>query len=1026
MNARRRALRVAALAALALIATPCDPATAADRNADFVEQLRERGWDDTAIDYLQWVEKSPLMTPEFGEKLPYQRAMSRAAQGRQTRNLSEREKLLSGAAAEFASFAKDQPKSRLALDALRQAATLYAEQAMATLAAAEQLPAQATAQLAEANKKARDAFAKAASAAQQIVSACNKELAAMPKAAAIQGDEQAKQRRDDLRNRLVEARFLAARLAFEQAGAHEPKSKEHTAALEDASKQFGELVDEYRGTLVEATGRFYQGRCAQELGDYEKALDHYQDLTRLPSSDEEFRRWTARAHRRRAECLLAIDKVDDAISGAEEWLAGSRPAEREQPDWLEVQYVLANAYQRKAKADEDGGNDARELENKARNLLRDVSKHPNEFQQQARLALASGSQRNGAAIAELKTFADAFAAGKSALELWNSATLAAKLAMENNPEAVEGLQADADARRSEALQALERAVELADPQTPPDQLNAARYYLSVLYWEDKRIHEAAILSEFIAKRYPESEFAPGAAKVALAAYEQLAIEARREGNAQDDAATPSYEAKKLAELSELVAARWPESPEASSAVNVLIQTALRENRLSDAEALLARLPENSRSAAELSLGAGLWTQYLRTTAGQRDELSPTAIGLRDKAGALLTQGFAGLRKAGNPSATSAVGALYLVQYHLSTGDANAALEVLEDGAAGPLTLVNANDEAAARPEYVQETYKAALRAYLAAEPPQREQAEQMMAALEDLVAGGNGDASSQDLTDVYLSLGVQLQRQMKELIAAGQQKKAEQLAAAFGDLLARVAERPDAKSWRIRSWLAQTNLQISQVLEGERAKEYADRARKAYEALLDAAEKDKSYAPDATALLAVRMRLGETFAAAGEHEKAIEQYGAILRERPTMLELQQAAATALQEWGVKKRDPRALDRSIRGDLPQADGKNLIWGWLRLAHMAASAQRQAAESSDPKMKERAARFEDLFYEARYNVVKSRYLAGTVSTGSARQEHLEGARTNIDQMMKLYPELGGPKWKAAFEELRKQIDTELAKK
>jgi hypothetical protein len=392
----------------------------------------------------------------------------------------------------------------------------------------------------------------------------------------------------------------------------------------------------------------------------------------------------------------------------------------------------------------------------------------------------------------------------------------------------------------------------------------------------------------------------------------------------------------------------------------------------------------------------------------------------------LSQGFAGLRKSGNPTATSAVGALYLVQYLLARGDANGALDVLEDQAAGPLTLVNANDQAASRPEYIQEAYKAALRAYLAAEPPQRDKAEQMMAALEELVSGSNGDASSKELTDVYLSLGGQLQRQMKELTGAGQQKKAEQLAAAVGDLLERVAQRPDANSWRIRSWLAQTNLQISQVLEGEQAKAYADRARKSYEAILAAAEKDKNFAPDANSLLAVRMRLGETFAAAGEHEKAIEQYGAILRERPTMLDLQQAAAAALQQWGVKKKDPNALNRSIRGDLPQDDGKNLIWGWLRLAHMAASAQRQAAESSDPAMQQRAGKFEDLFYEARYNVVKSRYLAGTVSSGTARQEHLEGARTNIDQMMKLYPELGGPKWKAAFEELRKQIDRELAKK
>ncbi len=306
---------------------------------------------------------------------------------------------------------------------------------------------------------------------------------------------------------------------------------------------------------------------------------------------------------------------------------------------------------------------------------------------------------------------------------------------------------------------------------------------------------------------------------------------------------------------------------------------------------------------------------------------------------------------------------------------------------------------------------------------QRDKAEQMMTSLEQFVATGDGNASENELTQIYLSLGVQLQRQMKELDVAGQHEKAAQLAAAFGDLLDRVAERPDADSWRIRTWLAQTNLQIGQALGGEEAKVYVDRAKESYETILAAAASDASYAPDAAALLAVRMRLGECFAAAGQYDKAVEQYGAILRERPTMLDVQQAAATALQEWGVAKKDQAALDRSIRGDLPQQNGENLIWGWLRLARMADAAKRQtSAGFSDPK---RAQRFEDLFFEARFNVAKSRHLAGMISAPAEKRKQLEDARSNLDQMQRLYPELGGPKWKAAFDDLRKQIDSELGK-
>jgi tetratricopeptide (TPR) repeat protein len=1018
--------RCFAATSAALLLLACgSPAGAADSNADFTAALRKRGWDDTAVEYLNWVEQSPLMTPAFRKQLPYQRALSLASQARQTRTAAERERLLTQAAGDFEAFAKGDPASPAALDALRQSANLYGDLAMATIAEAKQLPEQATAERSQAIQRARESFAKAAAAVDEIVAVCTKELAVLPKPVVIQADAAAKARRDELRGRQLEARFLRGRLNFEEGLAHDQKSEERAKTLDAASKRFGQIYEEEGGSVIGDASRYYQGRCAQEIGAYEKALGCYLDLTRTPPTKPEFRPWSARAHARQAECLLALEKYDDAITQSQNWLASSQPAERQKPEWLEVAYRLAGAYQAKLKDNPSAG-EARRMQSEVRDLLRDVSKQPNDFQQEARVALASLGHRTQTG-AELKTFDQAFAAGKDAVDVMNSSKLAAKLARENNPEAVEELQQQADENRREAVRVLEAAIDLADRQTPIDQLNTTRFYLCVLYLEEKQIHDAAVLAEFLATRYPESDIAPIAASVALSAYEQSAAEARAaaKGAPADLAKAVAFESSRMAKLAELVATRWPNSSDASTAVNVLIQTAIRENRLADAEALLQRLPAESRSAAELSLGAGLWIQYLRTTAAQRDALSDDAITLRDKAGDLLTRGFAGLRKSGNATASGAVGALYLVQYLLAKGDAKAAVEVLEDDAAGPLSLVESKAES--RPEFIQETYKAALRSYLSTQPPDRKQAEAMMQALDEFVSKAGGEKASQQLTDVYLGLGVQLQRQMKELSAAGQADKASQVAAAFGDILDRVANRPDADSWRIGAWLAQTNLQIGQGLAGDEAKAYLNRAKSSFEAILAAAEKDTNYAPDATALLGVRMRLGECLAALGDYKKAVDQYGAILREKPNMLDLQQAAAATLQEWGVAKRDGGALDRAIRGDLPQKDGKNLIWGWLRIARMADAAKRQAAKAgASGSDAERAARFEDLFFEARYNIARCRYLGGTIAPPNARQEQFEAAKTNIEQMKRLYPDLGGPKWKTAFDNLLKQINAELAKK
>ena len=76
-----------------------------------------------------------------------------------------------------------------------------------------------------------------------------------------------------------------------------------------------------------------------------------------------------------------------------------------------------------------------------------------------------------------------------------------------------------------------------------------------------------------------------------------------------------------------MATRWPDAPEAASATSILINVAIRENRIDEAEQLLAKLPEGARAGAELSLGAALWTQYLAMTAGRNVPFDEAAAAL---------------------------------------------------------------------------------------------------------------------------------------------------------------------------------------------------------------------------------------------------------------------------------------------------------------------------------------------------------------------------------------------------------------
>jgi tetratricopeptide (TPR) repeat protein len=366
-----------------------------------------------------------------------------------------------------------------------------------------------------------------------------------------------------------------------------------------------------------------------------------------------------------------------------------------------------------------------------------------------------------------------------------------------------------------------------------------------------------------------------------------------------------------------------------------------------------------------------------------------------------------------------------VQHLLGQGDAAAALEILQDESIGPLTLVEAKAAAASEPRFVMETYKTALRAYLYAQPPNREQAQQIMTALDD-AAAKLGAAGAEQLTRVYASLGLQLQRQLKQFRDTGQDARAAEVEAAFRDVMDRVAAQPSGGNWTIAKWVADTNLQLGQGLEAKEAKPYLDRAKASYESVLAAAKQGGAGAPDAETTLIAHKRLGDCLIALGDYKPALDQYAAALRAKPMMLDVQQAAAAGLQQWGVAKRVPKALDEAIQGALPQA-GKNLIWGWAKLAQIADNAKRQASQAAatNPDMAERAARYEEVFFEARYNIAKARFQAALIAPPAEKQEHLIKARQNIEAMKQLFPELGGARWKAEFEKLLDDINKQLGK-
>jgi len=1026
------------LLAMAILLAMAESLSAADLAAEFLQGLRQRGWHDVAMEYLDRAQEDPLAGSEFLDRIDFERAITEVALARVALQEKQRQALLEQATARFQAFASSHRESPFYLDALTQAGELLNEQALISLSKADQLLSQAGAsqagagQTADEQKRlrvaARELFSKATQVLDTLLKDCESKLASLPKAAKLQRDAEARAARQKLRDSQAKGKLRLASIGFEISRTYPEDSAEYSKALDEATKAFTKLSEDYEGTRAGYFCILFEGRCQQAAGNFKKALESYDYVIDQPSPDSKLRMLMARAYRRRAECFLATGEFDKAIGECRDWLSDARGAERRASHWLAVAYRLAEAYQAKSK-DLPDRNEVSRLQSDARKLYREIARVPGEFQNRAKAALATVGGKLEPVVAN--SFREALVAGKEALGQMNSSSLAARLAEENNPEAVEDLRAQAEQNKKAARQYFEKSLRLADDETPLDGLLAARYYLCWLYWQEERLHESAVIGNYLARRYSDSKFAPIAARLALAAYERLFNEAKRSDNANDGSL--QFESQRLAAIAQLIIERWPDSDDAGTAMNLLINIALGEGRLDEAEQLLGKLPEDRRAAAQLSLGGSMWTRYLQMTAGKPASPTEEVATWKDRANKLLSSGFEQFRqgdRVSRPSSAEATAVLYLVQLLLAEGESDRAVQVLEDPKAGPLSLVA--DEAAIkqRPEFARETYKAALRAYVSVDPPQRDRAQQMMKSLEAAV--GDKKGAQRRLTNIYVSLGLQLQRQISELSAAGKTAKANAVAASFEDLLKRVTESVGKKggdAWKIRIWIAQTNLQLGSGLRGNNALRYFERAENIYREILAEVKKDAKFAPSEIAVLGVRKRLGDCLQSQQKFEEAFQQYTQILEKNPNMLELQRATATALQSWGAEKGILEKLELAILGAMPQKNGKNLVWGWLRLAKISDHEYKKAKRATDrlpPNKKKaaekKAAKYRDLFFEARYHAAKARFEAAQAVGGAAGKKHRQTAKRSVGSMTRLYPGLGGPKWQQAFDDLLKQIEAE----
>jgi hypothetical protein len=856
--------------------------------------------------------------------------------------------------------------------------------------------------------------------AQTVFTAAEEKLAGRLKSFDLhipKSDVKQTEARNQAQQDLQRALLYAAGALHEMARSYPAGADESKNFLHEAADKYGAIHTRFRKRFSGQSALVKQGQCYQELGDTKRALGLYDLVLRQPDDKGEFRRLKANTMRQSMRCWIsdAEAKCEIALDRGKKWLKDATPGEERSADGLAIRYYLAQANKLLAGtlASDDAAGRKRALA-EARKQAVFVANYEGERRDDAKKLLDELSGLEGAPRAEPATFAEARDRGKEYLEQWQ-----AKLAAKNRAAALKD-DANAAAYADEAKVLAEKsfddfrlALRLRDPQTPLDEVNIVRYYLSVLSYSAASYYDAAVLGEFLARNYSDGAGGRPGAKIAVASYYQ-AYRALPPG--QGD-----FEKQRLVELAGAIARRWPKEAETDEAWGLLMSIALGEGHFDELLEYLDKVAPDSPRRGELELKAGqaFWAAYLESV--RKGEVQRPGVeqldGQAAKAGALLAQGIEHLRTAVDAGTTAiggtlALAALTLGQIYVEAGQNEQAVALFDDPKIGPLMLVRTKHPATRQfANFDAETLKLSLRAYVGAHT--LDKAETIVNELEAL-AGSDDARSAGALNQIYVTLGRSLEQQIARLRQEGKIDELREVTQGFGSFLQRLVNREQRNRVRSLNWAAETFVRLGRAyepddLDSPEAKPYYEQALAVDEKLLERlAGRDGVAAPGegvaADDALGVKLQMADVERRLGRYQPAIARLADVLMERPMLIDAQREAALTYQDWG--RIEPEMYQLAVEGaDNPAGGGgEHLIWGWRRLAVRLRYEEK----------------YSGVYHEACYNLAKCLYeqsqAAGDdVETG----EMLCSAEQEILSVKDLNPEMGGPAWREKYDRLLRTI-------
>ncbi len=568
-----RRISISALST-ALLLTGIGQAQAADDPrfaADFVQALRERGYYDVALQYLDALRQDPATPAALKKTLEFEEGRTLIDEATHSQDPDVKKAKLDQAKVKIEAFVKANPDLPQTTEALVDLAHLLYERGLNEVDMATEARG--------ANDKeskfaaARGYYANAREAYTKAFERLSAKLASYP--ISIPKEDPRLLERERLRNSVMQAELQKAVVNYYEAQTYPVGSPDRTAQLETGLAEFDRIYKLYRTMIGGFTARMYQGKCFEEMGKLGEATGIYKELLDHPDPNllplqKQVAYFRIIVTGKRKEYARAADECV-------EWLRNF-PKDRRSYEALGVRFELAKdiiAQLPEISPGKDKDNAIRTATDYLSEVVRVVSPFKPEaiellqkYRPNAALSAADVSRLN---------YDDALAQATQAIST---------LAYEN------------------AIVLLKLAIRKADPTREPAKANKARYMLAYASIMSKRYYEAAVVGEHVGRHYPRDDWAAKSADLAMQALVE-AYNTFTQGNRTVDL-------DRLVDLAKYTAETWPESEQGDNGRMMLGLVELGRGHYAEAIASFDTVRASSSKwiEAQNSSGDAHWRQSL--------------------------------------------------------------------------------------------------------------------------------------------------------------------------------------------------------------------------------------------------------------------------------------------------------------------------------------------------------------------------------------------------------------------------------